>query len=858
MGGFFLWQVAATIPKTRIPGGVSVESDLTYVPYILGGLVLLLLVSIIIVFVRRSMHHHWAVRSGGDRLVSLRVTIPKFRTEEQAREQAVQQKVQEVIAIAETFYAAMGGLKPERGLKAWWRGRMDLVSLEIVAHEKLVTFYVTMPKSNRQFLEQQLHAQYSDAAIEEAGDYNIFKPDCTVVAGYLKLKRESLLPIRTYKELESDPLNALTNALAKVPENEGVVVQILARPAESSWRSEGTRVVKYMQKGKTYKEALHGDSFWKGWFRSKEDKEKDDQKEKDRRMSPSEENMVKGIENKLSKAGMEVNIRIVASGGSPESAKADLNHVLQSFSQFNIYEFGNSFVTDVPRKKAEVIHAFIHRLFDDKRKMILNTEELASIWHLPLPTTDTPNIRWMEARVAPAPPNMPKEGVHLGFNEYRGVKTPIYMKPEDRQRHMYIIGKTGSGKSYFMRYMVLQDIRAGKGVGIVDPHGELVEAVLGSIPKERIDDVVYFNPADEERPMGLNMLQTEEDSESAKDFAVQEMIAIFYQLFPPEMIGPMFEHSMRNYMLTLMSDHEHPGTIAEIPKMVTDPKFQQKWLAKVKNPSVRSFWEDEMAKTSDFHKSEMFGYLVSKVGRFVENTLLRNIIGQAESAFNFRKIMDEGKILLVNLSKGKIGEINANLLGLIIVSKLQAAAFARADMLEEDRRDFHLYIDEFQNFITPSIATILSEARKYRLSLILAHQYMGQLVKDGRTEIRDAVLGNVGNMFVSRIGPEDADVLEKVFSPTLSKFDLMNNEKFTWNSKVLIDQTQTKPFTIKTIPPEKPNYKLAEALKEISRLEYGRPKELVEKEIAIRSGIGLTPVPPPEKPPMPTMEPMGG
>ena len=324
-------------------------------------------------------------------------------------------------------------------------------------------------------------------------------------------------------------------------------------------------------------------------------------------------------------------------------------------------------------------------------------------------------------------------------------------------------------------------------------------------------------------------------------------------LFPPEMIGPMFEHQMRNYMLTLMSDVKNPGTIAEIPRMVSDKEFQMKWRAKLKDPVVKSFWEDEMDNTSDYHKSEMMGYLVSKVGRFVENEMMRNIIGQSKSAFNFRQIMDEGKILLVNLSKGQTGEVNANLLGLILVSKLQMAAFGRADMPEEERRDFYLYIDEFQNFITPSIASILSEARKYKLNLIMAHQYMGQLVEaGGKTEIRDAVLGNVGNTLVARVGPEDTEILRKIYEPTFSPYDLQNTDKFTWNARIISNNDQVKPFTLKAIPNKDPNPKLAAALKEISRLTYGRPKDIVEREIALRAGIGIakgeTRTPPPVPP----------
>jgi hypothetical protein len=323
-----------------------------------------------------------------------------------------------------------------------------------------------------------------------------------------------------------------------------------------------------------------------------------------------------------------------------------------------------------------------------------------------------------------------------------------------------------------------------------------------------------------------------------RDVAAQEMVAIFMKLFPPEMIGPMFEHNMRNAMLTLMEDEEHPGTIADIPRLFTDKTFQQYKVSKVKDPVVRAFWEKEMAKTSDFHKSEMLGYLISKVGRFVENAMMRNIIGQPKSAFNFRKVMDEKKILLVNLSKGQVGEVNAFLLGLIIVSKLQMAALSRADIPEDQRTDFYLYIDEFQNFITDSIATILSEARKYKLNLTMAHQYMSQLAQNNDTKVRDAILGNVGTMVAFRIGVEDAEILEKQFAPRFSAYDLVNQKKYTAYVRLLIDNTAAAPFHMETYPLTPGHAEMAQAILSYSRLRYGKDRATVEAEILERTQLG--------------------
>ncbi len=769
------------------------------------------------------------------------VTVPKEQSEkgESGQQEKSLQQVQEKIAVMENVFASIGGLKAERGFKAWLVGREDSVSFELVANQGLVSFYVAAPHHMKEFVEQQVHAQFPLAQIEEIPDYNIFAPQGSVVGARLVWKRQHFFPIKSYKKQESDPLNALTNALAKVEKTDGAAIQIVVRSAKKEWRQPALRVVKGMNEGKTLGESMSGDSFLGMIGSMFATKKKDDAKEP-RKMSAQEEEMVKAIDEKAGKFGLDVVIRVVASAPTQAAASSYLNNIVNAFAQYNIPQYGNQFSKgDMGRK---VIKDFIYRHFDEKNRMVMTGEELSSLYHFPLSSTETPNIRWLTARKAPPPSNIPKEGLHLGHIEYRGENTQVYLKKEDRFRHMYIIGKSGSGKSVYIANMAVQDIKNGDGVCIVDPHGDLVEDVLACVPKERADDVVIFDPSDLERPVALNMLES--PNEEMKDFVCGEMIAIFYKLFPPEMIGPMFEHNMRNFMLTLMADPNVPGTIAEIPRLISDAAFQKEWRAKVKDPVVRSFWENEIDKTSDFHKSEMLGYLISKVGRFVENTMMRNIIGQQKSAFDFSEIMNKKKIFLVNLSKGKIGDINANLLGLIIVTKLQMAAMGRANMRKEDRHDFFLYIDEFQNFITPSIATILSEARKYRLSLIVAHQYMAQLAPKGDSEIRDAVLGNVGSMFVGRIGIEGAELLEKEFSPVFTAFDLVNAPQFSYYSKILIDNVASRPFVLKAPLPVKGDKRIGEALKQLSRLKYGRDRGIVEQEILDRTQLVAKAIPP--------------
>lgn len=777
----------------------------------------------------------------------LKVLLPRAGRQEIDKQDALQ-VAQEKIGVAESFYSVIGGMRPEKGWRKFIFGRSDHLSLEMVVHDGLIHFYLAVPKYMERIIEEQIHAQYPNAHIEESEDYNIFLPRGVSLGAYLKLQRPSAFPIKTYKDMESDPMNALTNTMSKIHPGDGVSLQFIVRSAHRSWRKQGIKIATEMQQGKKLEEVLHTNFIARlskaplkilgALFQGTKNPE--EQVQEKYQLSPMEAEMVKGLENKASKAGLDVNIRVVVSSKNIHQAQSYLSDIVNAFSQYSIYQYGNRFRMVKPLFKRYFFEQFIYREFNERYKFVLNTEELASVYHFPLPIAEAPNIEWLEARKAAPPVNLPKEGIILGRTEFRGDKKIVRIKRNDRRRHVYIIGRSGSGKSVLMENMAIQDIRNGDGIGVIDPAGDFIEHLLPYIPKERAEDVIIFNPSDIERPIGLNMLEAKTPEEM--DFAVQEMISIFYKLVPnPDMIGPMFEHNMRNAMLTLMANPKHPGTLADIPRMFTDPAFQRYSLQFVKDPMVRAFWEKEMAQTSDQTKSEMLGYLISKVGRFVENEMVRNIIGQAKSGFDFQDVMDNKKILLVNLAKGTTGEVNANLLGMILVAKLQMAAFRRASMPEEKRNDFYLYIDEFQNFTTDSIATILSEARKYRLNLTIAHQFMSQLVKNNDSSIRDAVLGNAGTMVVFRIGVEDAEVLEKEFEPVFNANDLVNVEKYTAYIKLLIDNTAARPFNFRPDPPiyfEPGNKELAANIVQLSRLKYGRPREEVSREILERTKLG--------------------
>ncbi len=438
------------------------------------------------------------------------------------------------------------------------------------------------------------------------------------------------------------------------------------------------------------------------------------------------------------------------------------------------------------------------------------------------------------------------DGVLMGWNEYRNTKTPIYFSRKDRGRHHYVIGKSGGGKSVFLSYLARQDLWNGDGLCVIDPHGDLVEDIIAYAPKERAKDIIIFNPADYERPMGLNMLEVISTDPALraveKDRAALDATSIFIKIFNEEVFGPRIQHYFRNGCLTLMDDEDEGGTLIDVPRLFVDDAFMKYKVSKVKNPVVKAFWEHEYANTGDREKQEMIPYFSSKFGPFITNTTIRNIIGQPKSAFNLRSVMDDRKVLMVNLSKGMIGDLNAQLLGLIFVSKINMAAMSRADIPEDQRKDFFLYVDEFQNFATDTFGEILSEARKYHLALIMAHQYIAQIGsakgKSDKPSIKDAVFGNAGTIMSFKVGAEDAEYLEKEYAPLLSQQDIIGIANYTTYCKLNIDNATTRPFDMKTIWDNSyKNPEVAKIIKEYSRKMYGRKKEYVDMEIEARLGI---------------------
>jgi len=685
------------------------------------------------------------------------------------------------------------------------------ISFEIVGLPEDIRFYISVPQNLRDMTERQIHGTYPGADIKEVNEYNIFSEKGKVAYGEYQFRSSAYLPIKVYKDLPTDPLSSITSALAKMREGEGAAIQVLFSPAGRNWSSAGRKYLAKTKKGES------------------------DPQKASYKVDPKQ---MEAIENKCSKPGFEVTLRMVVSSTDEASAKAHLQNLKSTFEQLSGDQ--NGFKSRKIRLPKLFMQDFIYRyqpmFYFNRNKIILNSEELATIFHFPNKTVETPYIFWLNAKRAPAPQQIAREGLYLGKSVFRGTEMPVYIGESDRMRHTYVIGATGTGKSQLLVKMMYQDLRAGRGFCFIDPH-DTFEYVMQLIPPERAEDVIYFSPGDVNRPMGLNLLEAQ--TEDQKHFISSAIINLMYKLFDPYktgIVGPRFEHAIRNAMLTVMSE---PGnTFVEVVRCLTDARFVQELLPKVQDPIVRRYWTDQISQTSDFHKSEVLDYIVSKFGRFVTNKMIRNIIGQSKSAFDFRKVMDEGKILIINLAKGQIGEENSNFLGLVLVPKILMAAMSRSDVPEEQRRNYYLYVDEFQNFATPDFAQILSESRKFHLGLCVANQFIGQMDE----EVKNAVFGNVGTKIAFRVGVTDAQYLTHEFQPTFSESDLLNIEAYNAYVKTIVNNEPVPAFSLNMKEDMQPIWKemnkdLSEKIKELSRLRYAKDQAEVEAEISKRARL---------------------
>lgn len=764
------------------------------------------------------------------RFVVLRILVPKNN--------------EKTPQAAEQMFAALHGIFKVHELY------QEYISFEIAAKDKFLQFYVCTPTHLKDFVQSQIYAQYPNAEIVEVDDYTLSDEE-RIKNGHLKiagtevgLTNESFYPIKTFLNFEVDPLAAITGVMSKVEKDEQVWIQILVKPLSDGWHKESSAFVKKIKAGGggtnlgsevigLIGRAIHGviSTIITGVTPpSSKAEEKDD---KGPSLSSAEEAGITGIETKATKLGFSTKIRILALAENENLAQSKITSLLGAFKQYNILNM-NGFVSGDLKADIGFWQDFSNRSFLDDG-YIFNIEELASIFHLPSISVQTPNIVWAGSKKGEPPSNLPiEENVAeedltiYAKTDFRHFCHKFGIKVPDRRYHMYAIGKTGTGKSTMLENMAIDDIREGRGLAVVDPHGDLINHIMDYIPEERIKDVVLFSPSDKLYPVAFNPLENVDPD--LKSIVASGVVGIFKKIFG-ESWGPRLEYILRNTVLALL---DYPNaTMLGITRLLVDKDFRNKVVSNISDPVIKDFFVNEFEQYDPKFRTEAIAPIQNKVGQFLSSATIRNIVGQPKSTIDIKKIMDTGKILLVNLSIGEIGEDASSLLGSLMITKIQLAAMQRATMIEEERRDFYLYVDEFQNFATDSFAVILSEARKYHLNLIMTNQYVAQMPET----VRDAVFGNVGTLISYRIGAPDAELLAREFAPVFEANDLVNLDNYHIYIKMSIDGVTSPAFSAITLPRSAKKFENQKAILDSSRRLYSRQRDYVEAQIGEISAL---------------------
>lgn len=730
---------------------------------------------------------------------------------------------------AEQMFASLHGLlmfPPEKLLQT---GRRISVSFEIAVLKKRIGFYVCVPQYLKGFVEEQIYAQYPTVQISEVADYSQDGESVQSSLGTeMRLIANAALPIKTFQSFEVDPLAAITATLAKFEEDEEAWIQLIVKPAPSNWHKKSERYVGGLRGGSRSSTSGLISALWSS----------PEHKTEAVKLTEFEQARASGAEDKSHKLAFESTLRIIYRGNVAASqATLRLQSIIASYKQFNT-TYMNGF--DQSRLSADVTLPNQYRQRQlGKKPLVLNIEEIATLYHLPHTNVETPFILWALSQTAEPPANLPLvEGGNqadispIAAANFRGHNAAFGMPRSDRGRHLYILGQTGVGKSGLLELLTISDINSPYGFAVIDPHGDYALSTLRRIPANRAQDVIYFNPADVDFPVAFNPMEVSDPK--LRTHTVSELIGVLKRMF--DSWGPRLEYILRYTLLALL---EYPNsTMLDITRLLTDKNFRKEVLSYVTDPVVRNFWEVEFASWNDKFAAEAVAPVLNKVGAFTANPIVRNIIGQPKSSFNIRQIMDERKIFIVNLSRGLVGEDNAALLGALLVTKIQLAAMSRADLPVEQRTPFYLYVDEFQNFATDSFATILSEARKYALNLTVANQYIAQMTQ----EVRDAVFGNVGSMIAFRMGADDARSMLRYFEPKFEEYDLvhMHNRHFVIN--MTIDGEKSPAFSAVSLnlPPQEADN--SAAIIDQSRQAYALPRSQVEDYVSERYLVEAKPV----------------
>jgi hypothetical protein len=755
--------------------------------FIIPLITLLAIISLVILFIQRGKSH---VNEHVHSKKILQISVPL-------------QNQKTPLAAEQMFQSLHGILRKNKKSKY-------LYSFEIFANENGIYFIIVAEENYLNFIMNQVYAQYPDAHINTVRDYcEFFNKDIPIIGSEIGLENDIMFPIKTFDNFEVDPLASITGTLSKLPPKFMASIQLIVRPIDNSWQKRGNKYI---------------DKFYK--------------REPDTPSTPiptEEKIRFEQIHQKNNKVGFQFIIRVIVQGPEPHVSQSLLHDIEASFKQFQtpnlnsltIKQDTNTLFTRLNgNNQLSLFYKYRQRYLDKNTKDILNISELASLYHLPNESVQTPNIIWARSKKLEYPADLPKKDCRfLGFTDYRNIHIPFGIKKEDRRKHTYLLGKTGTGKSTLLKKMIVGDILDGEGVGVVDPHGDLVEEILEHIPEDRIKDVVYLDPSDIDHPIALNMLDIKE-SETI-DLLADGIVSVFKKFFGHSW-GPRLQYILTNTILTLL--HCQNVSLLAVQRILIDKNYRKFLLKQVDaDPFLQKFWNEEFEEMSKNKRllTEAISPIQNKVGRFLSSPMVRNMVGQVTSKIDLEDIMNDQKILLINLSQGKIGEENSSLLGAMIVTRLYSNAMQRANMSTNERNDFYLYVDEFQNFATETFVKILSEARKYGLNLTVTHQYIDQISE----EIQRAIFGNVGTLMNFVVGPQDAKRLEQEYSPHLTAEDLVNLDKFRLTMKMSIDNSQSKPFTAATTMPDYPKFNLTNIIKDYNRENYSTPKEVIEAKL---------------------------
>lgn len=726
---------------------------------------------------------------------------------------------------AEQMFASLHGLLTLPSQKRFKSPIRERLSFEIAVLKKRIGFYVWVPNYLKSFVEEQIYAQYPTVQISEIPDYTADQESVafpTTLICEMKLAAPDALPIKTFQSFEVDPLAAITAALSKFDEDEEAWIQLVLRPAANNWHRKSERYIAGLRGktgGGTGAASILG-ALWKPPEYGTTTAEK---------LTEYETARAGAAEEKSHKLAFESSVRIVYRGSAPvPNAKLRLQSIIASYKQFNT-TYLNGFEQHRILENPQMLAYYRQR--ECKGGQILNIEEVATLYHLPHTNVETPYILWALSQTAEPPANLPVVGTEyredvspVATTNFRGHNTMFGLPRSDRGRHLYIIGQTGVGKSGLLELLTISDIFSPYGFAVIDPHGDYALNVLKRVPAERANDVIYFNPADTDFPVAFNPMEVQDPK--LRTHTASELIGVLKRMF--DSWGPRLEYILRYTLLALL---DYPdATMLDITRMLTDKRFRQEVLKFVEDPVVRNFWEIEFVSWNDKFAAEAVAPVLNKVGAFTANPLVRNIIGQPKSSFSIRQIMDQRKILIVNLSRGLVGEDNAALLGALLVTKIQLAAMSRADIPASERSPFYLYVDEFQNFATDSFATILSEARKYGLNLTVANQYIAQMSQ----EVKDAVFGNVGSIVAFRMGVDDARSMQRYFEPRFLEYDLvhMHNRHFVISMTIEGEKIPGFSAISLNLPPDGPNY--TPQIIERSRAQYSVSREFVDRYVGER------------------------